>query len=425
MSDTIRNENDPILDHRETHVSPDAVEGAHDADGTMGRVAGTGSGAIAGGLIGAAAGPVGAAVGAIAGALIGAGAGNAAHKIGDDQDDVNVETGSGGDLGKNAGAGAGSISGAVIGGVTGGPVGAVAGAVAGGMLGAAAGNAAKDMGGDADDPNVVPASYAGGTTGVASTGGIPASIINNDLDAPTAGVGTTAPTGGLPASILNNNLDAPGMTESAAPVSTPPVANVAPVAPVASTTQTDDTVRVQLAEEQLRVSKDVQSAGEVEVSKHIVEEQVQVPVTLQHEEVVITRHAVDQPATPGTVLGESETIRVPVMQEVAHVTKEAHIAEEIEIQKRSVSEQQVVGDTVRREEVVINNPTQTTSTTTTGGISTGASATGADLTPGNNVPGVQTGGTNADGSPDTRGLTEKAADTLTGDHTDDKTGRRI
>jgi hypothetical protein len=44
---------------------------------------------------------------------------------------------------------------------------------------------------------------------------------------------------------------------------------------------------------------------------------------------------------------------------------------------------------------------------------------------GNGVPGIQTGGHDADGSPDTRGITEKVEDTLTGDDIDDKTGKRV
>jgi phage tail tape-measure protein len=44
---------------------------------------------------------------------------------------------------------------------------------------------------------------------------------------------------------------------------------------------------------------------------------------------------------------------------------------------------------------------------------------------GNGTPGVQTGGHALDGTPDTRGVTEKAADTLTGDKYDDKTGKRV
>ncbi|MCW3099444.1 MAG: hypothetical protein JWL77_5062 [Chthonomonadaceae bacterium] len=45
--------------------------------------------------------------------------------------------------------------------------------------------------------------------------------------------------------------------------------------------------------------------------------------------------------------------------------------------------------------------------------------------PGNKVPGVQTGGHDADGSPDTRGITEKVADAVTGDRIDDKTGKPV
>jgi len=45
--------------------------------------------------------------------------------------------------------------------------------------------------------------------------------------------------------------------------------------------------------------------------------------------------------------------------------------------------------------------------------------------PGNRVPGVQTGGYAKDGTPDSRGMMEKTADVLTGDRTDDKTGKRV
>ncbi len=47
-----------------------------------------------------------------------------------------------------------------------------------------------------------------------------------------------------------------------------------------------------------------------------------------------------------------------------------------------------------------------------------------DITPGNNVPGVQTGGVTTAGQ-DTRGITEKAADAVTGDRTNDKTGGTV
>lgn len=44
---------------------------------------------------------------------------------------------------------------------------------------------------------------------------------------------------------------------------------------------------------------------------------------------------------------------------------------------------------------------------------------------GNGIPGIQTGGRAEDGTPDTRGISEKTADALTGDNVDDKTGKRV
>jgi|SRR5579871_1309061 len=44
---------------------------------------------------------------------------------------------------------------------------------------------------------------------------------------------------------------------------------------------------------------------------------------------------------------------------------------------------------------------------------------------GNRLPEIQTGGRAIDGSPDTRGVTEKIADAVTGDRVDDKTGKRV
>ena len=43
----------------------------------------------------------------------------------------------------------------------------------------------------------------------------------------------------------------------------------------------------------------------------------------------------------------------------------------------------------------------------------------------NGVPGVQTGGTAYDGTADTRGISEKTADAVTGDRIDDKTGKPV
>ena len=61
-----------------------------------------------------------------------------------------------------------------------------------------------------------------------------------------------------------------------------------------------------------------------------------------------------------------------------------------------------------------------------GGIGTTAGYRSNDVTDGigNDVPGVQTGGMTTRGE-DTRGISEKTADAITGDRTDDKTGGRV
>ena len=56
------------------------------------------------------------------------------------------------------------------------------------------------------------------------------------------------------------------------------------------------------------------------------------------------------------------------------------------------------------------------------GIRSGNVSTEADLL---RRQGVQTGGQDYDGTPDTRGISEKAADALTGDRIDDKTGKPV
>ncbi len=200
MSDAMTN------DTNDQRVPPEAVEGAHDADGTMGRVAGTGSGAIAGGIVGSAAGPVGTVVGAVAGAMLGHAGGNAAHKVGDDHDDVDVETGSGGELGRNSGAGAGAIAGGIVG-STAGPVGTVAGAVAGGMLGAAGGDAAKDMG-EGDNDMTTTSSAAG----MPATGAVGTGTLGTGADLTPGNNVPGVQTGG----VTTAGQDTRGITEKAA-----------------------------------------------------------------------------------------------------------------------------------------------------------------------------------------------------------------
>ncbi len=109
---------------------------------------------------------------------------------------------------------------------------------------------------------------------------------------------------------------------------------------------------IQLIGEILRVHKERVQRGEVRLHKEVVTEQQNVDVPMMHEEFVIERVRVDGNAAPRSVLGEDNgEIRVPLMEEEAHLEKTPMVTEEIHIRKREVQETKHLSDTVRHEEL--------------------------------------------------------------------------
>jgi uncharacterized protein (TIGR02271 family) len=124
--------------------------------------------------------------------------------------------------------------------------------------------------------------------------------------------------------------------------------------------------KLQLLEERLKVNKTRVAAGSVEVSKRVETRQEQVKVSLKHEEVTIERRAVTdpRPVEGNVTLGAaSETIRVDLEAEAAKVSKQAYVTEEIEIGKRTVTEQQTFSETVGREVLDVNKTGEVTVST--------------------------------------------------------------
>lgn len=127
----------------------------------------------------------------------------------------------------------------------------------------------------------------------------------------------------------------------------------------------DDTYRtpqrLQLLEERLQVNKDRYVAGQVEISKHVETRTENVTVGLEREELVIERRPVSEarPVNGPVTLGEgTETVRVDLEAERADVSKQAYVTEEVEIGKRTVTEQQTVTETVGREVLDVNQSGQ-------------------------------------------------------------------
>ena len=102
--------------------------------------------------------------------------------------------------------------------------------------------------------------------------------------------------------------------------------------------------KLQLLEERLSVSKEKYQAGSVQVGKKV--ETRTENVTLQHDEVVIERRPVEGNVTLGAA---SKTIRVDLEAERASVQKQAFVTEEVEVGKRTETEQQTFSESVSRE----------------------------------------------------------------------------
>ena len=117
---------------------------------------------------------------------------------------------------------------------------------------------------------------------------------------------------------------------------------------------------LRLHEERLNVDKEKVQTGEVNVSKHVVEDQQSIEVPVEREEVYVERRKVDQNAS-GTdaFVDENDSIHVPLSEEKVVVSKEDVVSEEIVVGKRKVRDTETVSETVRREEADIDEGTDT------------------------------------------------------------------
>ena len=111
--------------------------------------------------------------------------------------------------------------------------------------------------------------------------------------------------------------------------------------------------RIVLSEEQLNVGKRQVSAGEVELRTTVETQRVQEQVALSHDEVTIERRPLSAADAAGAdlTIGE-ETIRVPLSREEAVVEKRVVPVEEVVVRTNTVTENQTIEDTVRRERLV-------------------------------------------------------------------------
>ncbi len=109
---------------------------------------------------------------------------------------------------------------------------------------------------------------------------------------------------------------------------------------------------IRLREEQLDVSTEKVQTGEVTLHKEVVTEHKTLAVPVTSEEVVIEQRP-GSGKVSDTPIGRDEVIDVPVRVERIEVTKTPVVTGEVALEKRTVQETQHVSDTVRKEQVSV------------------------------------------------------------------------
>ena len=130
---------------------------------------------------------------------------------------------------------------------------------------------------------------------------------------------------------------------------------------------------IQAAEEQLAVGKREVGRGSVRVRSYVRERPVEEQVALRQERVTIERRPVDRELQAGDPAFEERTIEAVERGEEAVVSKSARVVEEIGIRTDVARETETVRDTVRRQEVEVEDDRAGR-----GGVASGTGVTGTE-----------------------------------------------
>ena len=112
---------------------------------------------------------------------------------------------------------------------------------------------------------------------------------------------------------------------------------------------------IPLGEEVLKVGKRTESRGTARIHRYVVETPAEQQVTLQSERVVVERRRPVDDKVTGEILTEV-TVEVVETAEVPTIGKRARLREEVVVRTERSQHVEVVRETVRRDEVEIQQP---------------------------------------------------------------------
>jgi uncharacterized protein (TIGR02271 family) len=116
---------------------------------------------------------------------------------------------------------------------------------------------------------------------------------------------------------------------------------------------------VPLSEEKVKVEKRTVGAGEVKLQKKVSTEQVNVPVELKREDVVIERVPAHETEPAGKEPFQEERVEVPLSREEPVVEKETRVTGGVRVRKTEGTERETIQENVRREDVDIDESGKT------------------------------------------------------------------
>ncbi len=147
------------------------------------------------------------------------------------------------------------------------------------------------------------------------------------------------------------------VTRTEAPVTrteVPPVAATRPTSSgVANETSREEVIA--LAEEKINVAKRVIQDGTTRIRRFVTETPVEAQVTLHEEHARVLRRAITDPNYTRNLDWTDKTIEITETAEEPVVTKSAHVAEEVVIQREGSDHVKTVRDKVRRQEVEVEH----------------------------------------------------------------------
>lgn len=117
-----------------------------------------------------------------------------------------------------------------------------------------------------------------------------------------------------------------------------------------------ENVTVPVVEEQLKAGVRETDAGSARIVKDVREEKQSIDVPVQREEVYVTERAANRPATERDLSMRDRDIEIPLKEQEVVTQKQAMVTGEVNIRKEVKQDTERVTDTVRREDVHVEDP---------------------------------------------------------------------